>query len=42
MALGGATAGVFAWSTIWIYLLVELAAGVVAGLAFRALNPADK
>jgi aquaporin Z len=42
VALGGATAGLFGWSTIWVYLLVELAAGVVAGLAFRALNPADK
>jgi aquaporin Z len=42
VALGGATAGLFAWSTIWVYVLVELAAGVAAGLAFRALNPGDK
>ncbi|HSZ43588.1 MAG TPA: aquaporin [Trebonia sp.] len=42
VALGGATAGLFAWSTIWVYLLVELGAGVAAGLAFRALNPGDK
>jgi aquaporin Z len=42
VALGGATAGLFAWSTIWVYLLVELAAGVAAGLAFLALNPSDK
>ena len=42
VALGGATAGLFGWSTIWVYILVELAAGVVAGLAFLALNPADK
>ena len=42
VALGGATAGLFAWSTIWVYILVELAAGVAAGLAFRALNPGDK
>jgi aquaporin Z len=42
VALGGATAGLFAWSTIWVYLLVELAAGIAAGLAFRALNPGDK
>jgi aquaporin Z len=41
VALGGATAGVFAWSTIWVYLVAELAAGVVAGLAFLALNPGD-
>jgi aquaporin Z len=42
VALGGATAGLFGWSTIWVYLLVELAAGLVAGLAFLALNPGDK
>jgi len=42
VTLGAATAGVFAWSTIWVYLLVQLGAGVAAALAFRALNPADK
>jgi aquaporin Z len=42
VALGGATAGLFGWSTIWVYILVELAAGVVAGLAFLVLNPGDK
>src|SRR6201996_2483009 len=41
VALGGATAGVFAWSTIWIYIVVQLGAGVAAGLAFLALNPGD-
>jgi aquaporin Z len=42
VALGGATAGLFGWSTIWVYILVELAAGVAAGLAFLVLNPSDK
>jgi aquaporin Z len=41
VALGGATAGVFAWTTIWVYLVVQLGAGIVAGLAFLALNPGD-
>jgi aquaporin Z len=41
VALGGATAGVFAWSTIWVYLVVELGAGIAAGLAFLVLNPGD-
>jgi aquaporin Z len=41
VALGGTTAGIFAWSTIWVYILVELGAGVAAGLAFLALNPGD-
>ena len=39
---GGATAGLFAWSTIWLFLVAELLGGAVAGLVFRALNPADK
>jgi aquaporin Z len=39
---GAATAGLFAWSTIWVFLLAELLGGLVAGLVFRALNPADK
>jgi aquaporin Z len=42
VALGGAVMGLFAWSTLWVYLVVQLVAGAVAGLAFRALNPADK
>ena len=42
VALGGATAGVFAWSTIWVYLVVQLAAGIAAGLAFLVLNPGDR
>jgi aquaporin Z len=41
VALGGAAAGIFAWSTIWVYILVELGAGIAAGLAFLALNPGD-
>ena len=42
VSLGMATGGLFAWSTIWVYLVVQLGAGAAAGLAFRALNPADK
>jgi len=42
VALGGATAGLFAWSTIWVYLVVQLAAGIAAGLAFLVLNPGDR
>jgi aquaporin Z len=42
VAIGGATAGLFAWATIWVYILVELGAGIAAGLAFLALNPGDK
>jgi aquaporin Z len=42
VALGGAAAGLFGWSTIWVYLVVQLAAGIAAGLVFLALNPGDK
>jgi aquaporin Z len=42
VTLGAATGGLFAWSTIWVYLVVQLAAGAAAGLAFLALNPGDK
>jgi aquaporin Z len=39
---GAATAGLFAWSTIWVYLVAQALAGIAAGLVFRALNPGDK
>jgi aquaporin Z len=42
VALGAAAAGLFGSSTVWVYILVELAAGVAAGLAFLALNPGDR
>jgi aquaporin Z len=42
VALGAATGGLLAWTTVWIYLVVQLVAGAAAGLAFRALNPDDK
>ena len=42
VTIGAATAGLFAWSTVWVYLVVQLGAGVAAALAFRALNPSDK
>ncbi|MDX6330198.1 MAG: aquaporin [Streptomycetaceae bacterium] len=42
VAFGGAVMRVFAWQTLWVYLLAELVAGAVAGLTFRALNPDDK
>jgi aquaporin Z len=42
VTLGGATAGLLAWSTIWVYLVVQLGAGVAAGLAFLVLNPGDR
>ena len=40
--LGGAVMSLFAWSTLWIYLLAQVLAAVAAGATFRILNPADK
>jgi aquaporin Z len=42
VTLGADVMGLFAWSTLWIYLVAQVIAGIVAGLVFRALNPADK
>jgi aquaporin Z len=42
VAVGISTIGLAPWPSIWIYLVAELAAGVVAALAFKALNPADR
>lgn len=42
VTLGAAVMGMFAWSTLWIYVLAQLIGGVAAGVAFVALNPDDK
>jgi aquaporin Z len=41
VTLAAAIGGPFAWSTIWVYFVVQFVAGALAGLAFLALNPAD-
>jgi aquaporin Z len=41
VALGAAEVSLIQASTIWLYLLVQLAAGAAAGFAFLALNPDD-
>jgi aquaporin Z len=42
VALGGAAAGMFAWSTLWVYVVVQAVAGIAAGLTFLVLNPDDR
>jgi aquaporin Z len=42
VALGAAAGGLFAWSTVWVYIVVQAVAGAAAGLTFLALNPDDK
>ncbi|WP_349259543.1 MIP/aquaporin family protein [Actinospica sp.] len=34
--------GLFTWSTLWVYVVVQLVAGAAAGSVFLALNPEDK
>jgi aquaporin Z len=42
VSLGAAVGGLFAWSTLWVYIVVQAVAGTAAGLTFLALNPDDK
>ncbi|MDB6002959.1 MAG: permease, glycerol uptake facilitator [Rhizobacter sp.] len=42
VALGGAVMGLFAWKTLWVYLVAQVLAGTAAGATFRILNPDDK
>jgi aquaporin Z len=42
VAVGISIMGLSAWSNIWIYLVACFAGGLVAGLAFKFLNPEDK
>jgi aquaporin Z len=41
VALGVCAAGLVSWSMLWVYLVANLAAGALAALVFRALNPDD-
>ena len=42
VTLGAAVMGLFAWPTLWIYLMAQVIAGLAAGVTFLALNPDDK
>jgi aquaporin Z len=42
VTLGAAVMGMFAWPTLWVYLVAQVLAGIAAGVTFRALNPDDK
>ncbi len=42
VSLGAAAGGLFAWSTLWVYFVVQAVAGIAAGLTFLALNPDDR
>src|SRR5215831_11002195 len=39
VALGICVLGISSWANIWIYLVANFAAGVVAGVVFQLINP---
>jgi aquaporin Z len=42
VTVAAAVMGVFAWPTLWVYLVAQVIAGAAAGVTFLALNPDDK
>ena len=42
VSFGAAVMGMFAWPTLWVYLVAQVLAGIAAGVTFLALNPDDK
>jgi aquaporin Z len=42
VTIGAAVMHMFAWHTLWVYLVAQVIAGAAAGGAFLALNPYDK
>jgi aquaporin Z len=41
VSLGAAVMGMFAWPTLWVYLVAQALAGMAAGVTFLALNADD-
>ena len=42
VAVGAAVMKLVSFSQIWVHIVADLAGGLVAGLAFKFLNPDDK
>ena len=42
VTLGAAVMGMFAWPTLWVYLIAQVIGGTAAGVIFVALNTDDK
>jgi aquaporin Z len=42
VTLGAAVMGMFAWHTLWVYVLAQLLGGIAAGMVFIAISPDDK
>jgi aquaporin Z len=41
VSLGAAAMDMFAWPTLWVYLVAQTFGGITAGVVFLALNPDD-
>lgn len=42
VALGVSLAELSAWGNLWVYVVAQIVGGVLAGIAFKALNPDDE
>jgi aquaporin Z len=42
VTLGAAAMGMFAWPTLWVYMVAQVLAGLAAGISFLGMNPDDK
>jgi aquaporin Z len=42
VTLGAAAMGMFAWPTLWVYIVAQILAGLAAGITFLVMNPDDK
>lgn len=41
VSFGAAVMGMFAWPTLWVYLVAQALAGIAAGGTFLAMNTDD-
>jgi aquaporin Z len=42
VSVGGAVMSIFAWPTLWVYLVAQIIAGAAVGVTFLSLNPDDR
>jgi len=42
VTLGAAAMGIFAWPTLWVYIVAQVLAGLAAGITFLVMNSDDK
>jgi aquaporin Z len=42
VTLGAAAMGMFAWPTLWVYIVAQILAGLAAGITFLVMNSNDK